>query len=66
MASLYEETIKLLNNGADISQVAVKTNLQYDWVNKLKRGDIKDPSVNKVQAVYEYLTGRPLLSKDKS
>lgn len=66
MASLYEETIKLLNNGADISQVALKTNLQYDWVNKLKRGDIKDPSVNKVQAVYEYLTGRPLLSKDKS
>lgn len=66
MASLYEETIKLLNNGADISQVAVKTNLQYDWVNKLKRGDIKDPSVNKVQAVYEYLTGKPLLSKDKS
>lgn len=66
MVSLYEETIKLLNNGADISQVASKTNLQYDWVNKLKRGDIKDPSVNKVQAVYEYLTGRPLLSKDKS
>lgn len=66
MASLYEETIKLLNNGADISQVALKTNLQYDWVNKLKRGDIKDPSVNKVQAVYEYLTGKPLLSKDKS
>lgn len=66
MASLYEETIKLLNNCADISQVAVKTNLQYNWVNKLKRGDIKDPSVNKVQAVYEYLTGRPLLNKDKS
>lgn len=66
MASLYEETVKLLNNGADISQVAANTNLQYDWVNKLKRGDIKDPSVNKVQAVYEHLTGRPLLSKDKS
>jgi len=65
MSSLYEETVRLLNSRTDIAAIAAATNLQYDWVIKLKRGDIKDPSVNKIQTIYEHLSGKPLMRKEE-
>lgn len=30
------------------------------WVRMFRNGDIKDPGVNTIQRLYEYLAGRPL------
>ncbi len=43
--------------------IAAGANVSYDWLIKLKSDKIKDPSVNKVQAVYEYLSERPLFTE---
>ena len=43
--------------------IAAVANVSYDWLIKLKSDKIKDPSVNKVQAVYEYLSERPLFTE---
>lgn len=61
--NLLEVTCQLLN-GESISlpKVAQDTGLPYDWLLKLKNGHIPNPSVNKVQTVYEYLSGSKLLS----
>lgn len=44
-------------------EIAAGANVSYDWLIKLKSDKIKDPSVNKVQAVYEYLSERPLFTE---
>lgn len=31
--------------------------IDYSWLSKLVQGRIKDPSVNKIQALYDYLFG---------
>lgn len=31
--------------------------IQYSWLTKLTQGRIKDPSVNKIQALYDHLCG---------
>jgi predicted transcriptional regulator len=36
------------------------TGLHPSWVEKIKRGRVKDPSVNRVQRLYEYLTQQQL------
>jgi len=33
------------------------TGLSYHWLTKLSAGNIHDPSVNKIQKLYEFLTG---------
>ena len=43
--------------------IAAGANVSYDWLIKLKSDKIKDPSVNKVQAVYEYRSERPLFTE---
>lgn len=61
--SLFEETMKLLKPHEDIVAISYHTGLAYDWLVKLKRGSIKDPSVNKIQILYEYLSGTNLLGE---
>jgi hypothetical protein len=66
MANLGDRTLALLNEKQyDIKIVAQATELQYDWLIKFRRGAIKDPSVHKVQKLYEYLTGKPLFTEEK-
>ena len=43
--------------------IAAGANVSYDWLIKIKSDKIKDPSVHKVQAVYEYLSERPLFTE---
>mgnify|MGYP006913697297 FL=1 len=61
--SLFEETVKLIKPREDIASISCHTGLAYDWLIKLKRGNIKDPSVNKIQKLYEYLSGTKLLGE---
>jgi len=57
--TLLTKTRRLLK-GADIAEVAAETGLSFYWLNKIAKGEIKDPSVNKVQRVYEKLSRKKL------
>ena len=61
MRSLHLRTLKLLSESdIPLTQVSADTGVNYFWLRSFRYGQIKDPSVNRVQAVFEYLTGRPL------
>lgn len=49
--SLPEIYADLRSEGIDIS---------YFWLRKFSSGSVRDPSVNKVQALYEFLSGTTL------
>ena len=62
--TLMNETIRLLDNlpdGQSLPDFASDMGISYYWLRKFKSGEIPNPSVNKVQKLYERLTGRPLL-----
>lgn len=63
MQNLLAETVRLLRARptADHEAIADKTGLSKSWVEHLRKGRYKDPGVNKVQRLYEYLTGEKLL-----
>ena len=53
---LFVKTLKLLQ-GCDmtLTDVANMSGLKYEWLKKLKQGDIDDPSVNKIQTLHDFL-----------
>lgn len=60
--NLMEETLRLLEERQDtLPEIYVATGLNYYWLRKFKSREMKDPSVNKVQKLYEYLAGRKLI-----
>lgn len=63
--SLYEVTRELLiNRHRKITLQKIEADLpghSIKWLSELSNGRMKDPSVNKIQALYEYLSGKPLL-----
>ena len=46
--------VGLRNSGSTIS---------FYWLRKFKYGEIPDPSVNRVEELYTYLTGKPVLEQ---
>lgn len=54
-----QRTIELAK-GRDLIEVCMHTKLNYHWVQKFTKGLVADPSVNRVQRLYEYLTGKTL------
>lgn len=63
--TLYEKTLELINkDGVSLGELSKRTGISYDWLNKLKRGTIQDPSVNKIQKVYENLAKTPLFKQE--
>jgi len=44
-----------------IPYIAVKAGVPFYWLMKFADGTTKDPSVNRVQRLYEYLSGHKLL-----
>lgn len=58
--SLMRETGRLLE-GADLIQISAETSLSFYWLKKLAAGQFRNPSVNRVQFLYEHLTKSPLL-----
>lgn len=45
---------------ADWMEVYRDTGIPFYWLRKFKRGVFKNPSVNRVQFLYEHLSGRKL------
>lgn len=59
--TLLEKTVMLLRESNQTTQtIADATGLTYWWIVRLRNGDIKEPSVNKICTLYAYLTGKPL------
>lgn len=57
--TLYERTLELLRGRPEeltLSKICKETGLKIDWIAKFVQGKVTDPSVNKVQKLYEYLT----------
>ena len=42
------------------SDIALATKLPEPWIKTFAAGQIKDPSVSRVEILYTYLTGNPL------
>ena len=38
------------------------SDITYYWLRKFSSGDVKDPSVNRVEGLYRYLTGGQLVA----
>lgn len=61
--SLMTETLRLLKNRGKktLPEIHDETGIPFYWLRKFIGGEIDDPSVNRVQILYEYLSGRKLL-----
>ena len=57
--TLMTETQKLLKD-QDLLEVYAKTGISFYWLRKFASGEFKNPSVNRVQCLYEFLKGQPL------
>lgn len=59
--TLLTRTLTLLHDREkDILTIANESGIPFYWVRHFATGKTKDPSVNKVQALYEYLTQKQL------
>lgn len=58
--SLMLETIRLAKE-RKLQDVFFETHIPFYWLNKFVAGTYKNPSVNRVQYLYEYLTGSKLI-----
>ena len=59
MSSLLQKTIELMQDQKTM-EVRDATGLNYHWLVALKQGKIPDPGVQKIQLLYEYLTGKKI------
>lgn len=60
---LLEKTIQLINErpyNIKLADIAKATGTTTVWLSKLANGGMNDPSVVKVQAVYEFLSNKKL------
>jgi len=61
MDTLHEKTITLLDQcDTSIQEISEKSGLPYDWLVSVKYRRIQAPSVDRIQRLYEYLTGKKL------
>jgi hypothetical protein len=58
--SLLTTTRELLLAQPARASVARACGLHLNWLEKFAAGKFKDPSVNRVQALYEHLSGKKL------
>lgn len=58
--SLMRRTSDLLRE-KDLLKVYAETNISFYWLRKFASGSFRNPSVNRVQYLYEHLSGTKLL-----
>jgi hypothetical protein len=62
--SLMERTLELLDASAlSLPAIYAATGISFYWLRRFKSRKIADPSVNRVQQLYEFLQGSPLLEE---
>lgn len=57
--TLLAKTLALME-GRDITDTAIATGLPYHWLNSLVQRKSVNPAVNRVQVLYEHLSGKKL------
>lgn len=62
--SLLGETLRLLKD-RQVIEIHTSTGIPFHWLSKLKQGTYRNPSVNRIQFLYEFLSGSPLLNASK-
>jgi len=58
--SLLKETTSLLQD-RNLVDISYETRLKHTWLLKFKQGKMENPSVNRVQFLYEFLTKTKIL-----
>lgn len=59
--SLHAVTMHLLKQSEkSLIEIYAETGISFYWLRKFANGEIKDPSVNRVQELYEHLSGKEL------
>lgn len=59
---LHEQDKSLAEVYGDLIRRPDGTGITYYWLRKFSAGNVEDPSVNRVQELYEYLTGTTLFA----
>lgn len=65
---LYDKTVKLLRERPvtkPLRVVAAETGLTESFLNSLIVGSSKEPSVNKIETLYNYLSDKPLFNNEQ-
>lgn len=62
--SLMQQTRELLK-ASELGLLGIykSSGLPFYWLRKFASGEFRNPSVNRVQFLYEHLTSKPLLNK---
>lgn len=61
--SLMQETRRLLKESdKSLLEIHKESGISFYWLRRFSSGYVKDPSVNTIQELYEYLTGKALLN----
>lgn len=61
-ASLMEITRQMLKDSKkSLPEIYKESGIPFYWLRKFASGEIKNPSVNRVQRLYEYLSGTSLV-----
>lgn len=61
-ASLMEITRQMLKDSKkSLPEIYKESGIPFYWLRKFASGEIKNPSVNRVQRLYEYLSGTSLI-----
>lgn len=64
--SLLNKTRQLLNNDPrSLFEIAVETGVPFDWLRKFAGNRVSGANVNRVQFLYEKLTGKKLFVSGK-
>lgn len=59
--SLYARTLELLQaSDKSLPLIYKETDIPFYWLRKFSSGTVPNPSVNRVQRLYEYLSGKKL------
>jgi hypothetical protein len=61
-STLLKRVVELLQSKRDKDYMEIwrDTGIPYFWIRKIACGDIKAPNVNRIQFLYEHLTGKKL------
>lgn len=61
--TLMTATKQLIKNRGEVTLLKIYDDLGIPpgWVQKLMDGTFRNPSVNRIQALYEYLSGKKLI-----
>ena len=59
--TLMQRTFELLQEANEpLLKMSQNADVSFYWLQKFKAGTVEDPSVNAVQKLYEYLSGKSL------